>query len=277
MAKRILLTLAVCLGVSIFGSAQRALTRAENDSIAQALAVIWGDHLKSRAERAGEKNGGAEYLKGLTQIIEASAADSSYYAGLRDGAMLIAGIQQIEAMGAFTVDRGKLVLAFQRAAKGRSNGFTPESAQRFMNYIVTAMQADQKVAEDSRKFLENAEKLPGARKGLSGLVWLKTREGDDASPRPRVGVNDVLVRYTGKLYNGKVFDQTHSEKPVRFDLQSLITGFASGVSLMVPGSKYRFFIPADLAYGEPGVPGIIPPNAALEFEVELLEILPHNN
>lgn len=273
MIKKIVLILIMCVTVSVRSEAKRALSDSEIDSVAQALTVIWGDHLKKRAERAGEKPETSAYLRGLKEILMASTNDSSYYAGLRDGAMLVAGIQQIESNNKLTVDRERMALAFERAAKGRSNDFTIETAHRYMNYITTAISADEKVLEESEKFLDEMEKKPGTKRGMSGLIWEKIKDGDE-SKFPIVGENDVMVTYVGSLYDGTIFDETHRERPVRFDLKALIPGFASGLSLMSPGSVYKFYIPSFLAYGEAGIPGIIPPNAALVFEVTLHEVLP---
>ncbi len=272
MLKKFIILIIMCVAVSSPAIAKRTLSRAETDSVAQALTVIWGEHLKKRAERAGEKPEKSAYLRGLREILTASASDSSYYAGLRDGAMIVAGIQQIEANNKLTVDRERMALAFERAAKGRSNAFTPETAQRYMNYITTAVAADEKTLEESDNFLEEIAKKPGTKRGMSGLIWEKIKDGEGKSPR--VGENDVLITYVGSLYNGKIFDETHRERPVRFDLETLIPGFSSGLSLMTPGSTYKFYIPSFLAYGEAGVPGVIPPNAALVFEVTLHEVLP---
>lgn len=274
MIKKYLLIFMMCVAVSIPAIAKRTLSRAETDSVAQALTVIWGEHLKNRAERAGENPEKTAYLRGLREILMASADDSSYYAGLRDGAMLVAGIQQIEANNKLTVDRERMALAFERAAKGRSNGFTPQTAQRYMNYITTAVAADEKVLEESEKFLDEMEKKPGTKRGMSGLIWEKIKDGE--GKQPRVGENDVVITYVGSLYDGKIFDETHRDRPVRFDLEALIPGFSSGLSLMTPGSVYKFYIPSFLAYGEAGVPGVIPPNAALVFEVTLHEVLPRS-
>jgi FKBP-type peptidyl-prolyl cis-trans isomerase len=82
----------------------------------------------------------------------------------------------------------------------------------------------------------------------------------------------VKVRYVGTLPDGKVFDQTAAD-PVEFRLGQVIEGWNEGVRLMTVGSKYRFVIPSDLAYGDKGTPdGTIPPKTTLTFEIELVEV-----
>ncbi|MDE6629141.1 MAG: FKBP-type peptidyl-prolyl cis-trans isomerase, partial [Muribaculaceae bacterium] len=82
----------------------------------------------------------------------------------------------------------------------------------------------------------------------------------------------VKVTYTGKLSDGTVFDQP--ERPVQFPVSNLVPGFTEGLKLMKPGGTYRLFIPATLGYGDLGAGGVIPPGAALDFTVTLLEIVP---
>lgn len=103
----------------------------------------------------------------------------------------------------------------------------------------------------------------------SGLVFEVITEGEGTSPTID---NRVRLLYTGRLADGTVFDQT--ERPVDFPLRGLVPGFSEGLSLMKPGGTYRLFIPPSLGYGEEGAAGTIPPNAAIDFQVQLLEILP---
>jgi FKBP-type peptidyl-prolyl cis-trans isomerase len=82
------------------------------------------------------------------------------------------------------------------------------------------------------------------------------------------------VHYEGKLLDGTVFDSSVQRgEPAEFALNRVIPGWTEGVQLMTVGSKYRFWVPSDLAYGETGTPGPIGPNQTLMFEVELLGIV----
>lgn len=105
----------------------------------------------------------------------------------------------------------------------------------------------------------------------SGLEYQVIKEGKGAKPTAN---DEVTVYYTGYLTDGTVFDSTdlHGGEPISFPLRGVIPGWTEGLQLMPIGSQYRFRIPGSLAYGERGVPGAIPPNATLIFDVELLKI-----
>ncbi|MGD1955495.1 MAG: FKBP-type peptidyl-prolyl cis-trans isomerase [Sphingomonadales bacterium] len=104
----------------------------------------------------------------------------------------------------------------------------------------------------------------------SGLAYEVIEEGTGASP----AVTDtVVVHYTGLLKDGTVFDSSRdSGEPATFPLNGVIPGWTEGLQLMKVGSRYKFLIPSELAYGSSGAGGVIPPNADLVFDVELLEI-----
>ena len=103
----------------------------------------------------------------------------------------------------------------------------------------------------------------------SGLVYQSLREGSGAPPGP---TDVVKVFYRGTFPDGKEFDSATKE-PAEFPLNRVIKCWTEGVQLMKPGGKARLICPASIAYGEKGAGGgVIPPNATLHFEVELLEV-----
>jgi len=115
---------------------------------------------------------------------------------------------------------------------------------------------------------ENAEKN-GITTTDSGLQYEVIQEGEGAKP---AATDTVTVHYTGRLLDGTVFDSSVQRgEPIEFPLNRVIPGWTEGVQLMAPGAKYRFWIPANLAYGEQG-PTSIGPNQVLDFDVELLQI-----
>ncbi|MDX1762896.1 MAG: FKBP-type peptidyl-prolyl cis-trans isomerase [bacterium] len=120
-------------------------------------------------------------------------------------------------------------------------------------------------------FLAENGKKPGVVTTDSGLQYLVQEEGK--GPKP-LATDQVSVHYKGTLLDGTEFDSSHKRgRPATFGLNRVIRGWTEGLQLMSPGAKYRFFIPADLAYGPRGSGPKIGPNATLIFDVELLEII----
>jgi peptidylprolyl isomerase len=114
----------------------------------------------------------------------------------------------------------------------------------------------------------------------AGTPWMTTPSGlkykdvvVGKGPQPKAG-DTVVVNYTGKFTNGKVFDTSVGKRPFEFHLGrgEVIKGWDEGVGSMHVGGKRKLLIPPDLAYGKAGYPGVIPPNSTLTFDVELLKI-----
>ena len=126
----------------------------------------------------------------------------------------------------------------------------------------------------SASFLAAAEKEPGARKTSSGLIYRETKAGSGEAPTVH---DQVKVHYTGKLRDGTVFDSSRERgEPAVFPLPRMVPCWREGLTLMKPGAQAVITCPADLAYGDTGVPPgsgeRIPPGAALQFEVELIAV-----
>ena len=125
--------------------------------------------------------------------------------------------------------------------------------------------------ELGRKFLEENKKAEGVVVLPSGLQYKVQKMGTGEKP---LATDRVTVHYTGRLLNGDVFDSSVERgEPVTFALNQVIRGWTEGVQLMPVGSKFTFYIPSDLAYGDQGAGGKIGPGATLTFEVELLAIV----
>jgi FKBP-type peptidyl-prolyl cis-trans isomerase FkpA len=115
-----------------------------------------------------------------------------------------------------------------------------------------------------------AGKEPGAVVKPSGLVFLSQRDGTGPSPGP---TDTVKVNYRGTFPDGKEFDSSYKRgEPIEFPLNGVIKCWTEGVQLMKVGGKAKLTCPASIAYGERGAGGVVPPNATLLFEVELLGI-----
>jgi len=121
-----------------------------------------------------------------------------------------------------------------------------------------------------QEFLEANKQKPGVVALPSGLQYEIITEGTGAKP---LATNKVTCHYHGTLINGTIFDSSMQRgQPATFPLNMVIKGWTEGLQLMPLGSKWRFFIPADLGYGNRQVGATIGPNSALIFEVELLGI-----
>ncbi len=118
--------------------------------------------------------------------------------------------------------------------------------------------------------IEKAAAEKGAVKTLSGMVYRSLTEGSGPSPKE---TDVVRVHYKGTFPDGKEFDSSHKRgQPTEFPLNRVIKCWTEGVQLMKVGGKAKLTCPPSLAYGEKGAGGTIPPNATLQFEVELLAI-----
>jgi FKBP-type peptidyl-prolyl cis-trans isomerase FklB len=124
------------------------------------------------------------------------------------------------------------------------------------------------LAESDNFFKDNAAK-DGVMSTPSGLQYRVVTEGSGRKPSAD---SEVVVHYRGRLLDGTVFDSSYERgEPATFQVGQVIEGWIEGLQLMSAGAKYEFYIPSFLAYGEQGNQ-VIPPNATLIFEVELLEV-----
>jgi FKBP-type peptidyl-prolyl cis-trans isomerase len=134
-----------------------------------------------------------------------------------------------------------------------------------------AKKAAEAEAKKQAEWKSKMEKLNGgAQSTSSGLKYIVEKEGTGKMPNAS---SQVTVHYTGYFTDGRVFDSSVQRgQPATFPLNGVIKGWTEGLQLMKEGSKYTFYIPYTLAYGEQGYPGAIPPKSDLIFEVELLSV-----
>ncbi|MHC4598074.1 MAG: FKBP-type peptidyl-prolyl cis-trans isomerase [Planctomycetota bacterium] len=129
--------------------------------------------------------------------------------------------------------------------------------------------ADPEGVDDQKAFLEANHGKEGVVTTPSGLQYKVLREGNGPSPTKD---DRVTVHYRGTFIDGSQFDASYGGEPAAFKVTGVIKGWTEALQLMKVGSRFRLFIPSDIAYGERGAGDVIPPGATLLFEVELLEI-----
>ena len=188
--------------------------------------------------------------------------------------------QQLAQMGVDDLNINDFAAAISDVIAGRKLKVAHREAQTIVqDYFQKKeqqMSAERAVAgkaakEAGEKYLaENASK-EGVVTLPSGLQYQVLKEGNGKKPS---ATDTVMCHYEGFLIDGTVFDSSVQRgEPATFPLQQVIAGWTEGLQLMQEGAKYRFFIPYRLAYGEGGAGAMIPPFAALIFDVELIQVV----
>lgn len=178
------------------------------------------------------------------------------------------------------VDPAQLAAGLQAALKGEETVLTQEEMGQILTAYQQQMQMEQMAqaaaeAEKNEKlaqdFLDTNSKLEGVTTLESGLQYKVLASGQGATPKAE---STVQVHYRGTLIDGTEFDSSYQRgEPVSFPVNGVIPGWTEALQLMKEGDKWQLVIPSQLAYAERGAPPVIPPNAALVFEVELLKVL----
>jgi len=155
------------------------------------------------------------------------------------------------------------------------NGAGQFTEQEAIEIVETALQrAQDRMVEANRlqeeEFLAMNSMRPEVSITPSGLQYEILVETDGEKPKPD---SVVRVYYAGSFTDGSIFDYSVEDEGAYIPLDMVIPGWTEGLLLMSEGSRYRFFIPSEMAYGRNGIQSVIPPYATLIFEVELLEII----
>ena len=168
------------------------------------------------------------------------------------------------------LDVGAFMQAMTLALKNETGQMTNAEAQKFINdYMMEIAQKKAQVKKDEgAKFLKKNRERSEVKTTESGLQYEVMKEGKGAKP---TATSKVTVHYHGTKLDGSVFDSSVERgKPATFGLNQVIKGWTEGLQLMPLGSKYKFYIPSDLAYGDRGAGQSIAPGEVLMFEVELI-------
>jgi len=176
------------------------------------------------------------------------------------------------------IDPDILARAIKDVMSGGKTVMTDQEAKETLMALQKEIQAKQqernkalgeKNKKDGDEYLAKNKKKAGVKTLPSGLQYKVITEGKGKSPKAS---DTVTVNYAGTLIDGTEFDSSYKRgQPVSFPVGGVIKGWTEALQLMKEGSKWQLVIPADLAYGEQGRPGI-PPNSVLIFDVELLSI-----
>ncbi|MCZ4242631.1 FKBP-type peptidyl-prolyl cis-trans isomerase [Pedobacter punctiformis] len=154
---------------------------------------------------------------------------------------------------------GKVLLDQQQAQQAINAALANANKGKFVGNIT-----------EGKNFLEQNKKRAGVQTTASGLQYEVLTQGNGIKPK---ATDSVLVHYKGTLLSGKQFDNSYDRgEPITFTLNQVIKGWTEGLQLMSAGSKYKLFIPYNLAYGEHGYGQDIPPYSTLIFDVELLKV-----
>ena len=188
--------------------------------------------------------------------------------------------QQLSQMGAQNLNVDDFAQSIRDVLEGNPLKMKHQEAQQIVQQYfmeqeqkMNAQMAEKgKIAKaEGEKYLAENQKKEGVVTLPSGLQYQVLKEGNGKKPTAK---DQVKCHYEGFLIDGTVFDSSVERgEPAVFGLQQVIAGWTEGLQLMQEGAKYRFFIPYRLAYGEGGADQLIPPYAALIFDVELIEVL----
>ena len=174
--------------------------------------------------------------------------------------------------GLKNIDVDSFVKAFNDVMNNSALDLEPQEANQILQDFFSKAQDQMlnKNIEEGKAFLEENSKKEGVTTLPSGLQYEVINEGTGEKPS---ATDSVKCHYHGTLLDGTVFDSSVQRgEPAVFGVSQVIKGWVEGLQLMPVGSKWRLFIPSDLAYGEQGAGSSIQPNSTLIFEVELLGI-----
>ncbi len=175
--------------------------------------------------------------------------------------------------GGDKINLDAMAAAFRVATQKGTGKMTPEEADQVIRRYFDAEEEKegQKSLEEGNAFLEQNKSRDGIKITDSGLQYEILSEGNGPKPDAE---DMVSVHYHGTLIDGTVFDSSVDRgEPAVFGVNQVIPGWTEALQLMPVGSKWKIYLPSNLAYGERGAGGDIKPNSTLIFEVELLDIV----
>ncbi len=206
----------------------------------------------------GQKGGGDVSMKTKTDSV-------AYAIGVTIG-----GNMKKDGLDSLNLDI--LMKAIRSSIKGDSLKLNAQQAQASIQAYLGEKQkqkADANIAA-GKKFLDENKSKPGVITLPDGLQYTVMKEGTGPMP---TAADTVVMHYHGTLIDGTVFDSSVDKgQPITWGVSGFIKGWTEALQMMKVGSKWKLFVPSELAYGERGQGAKVPPNATLIFEMELLSI-----
>ena len=211
----------------------------------------------------------------LTALGPATAAAVDAEDAVDEKTLYFIGINIVRSLGTLHLsdeEMAGVLRGFSETVSGKGEELDPEIyALKLQELHEARLKIGLKMEiEKSTQYLEEMAGRKGVDIKPSGLLITHLTEGTGKSPK---ATDKARVNYRGTLRNGGVFDQSLPGQPVEFPLSGVIPCWTEGLGLMKVGGKAQLVCPAEIAYGAQGRPPVIPPGAALTFEVELLEIV----
>lgn len=259
--------------------AGKADLKDSKDSLSYAYGVGYGTHIsKNYLKNDSTGKNYDAFLKGLKEGLSSGDSSSIFYAlGLNVGAEIKNNADKgLMGDSTLTLNIDAVKKALYSAIEKKELQMTDQQAGQLIQAIVEKKQASQMEAQYGQNkkagemFLAQNKSKAGVKTTASGLQYEVIKEGNGAKP---AATDQVKVHYVGTLLDGTKFDSSYDRKePAQFPVNAVIKGWTEALQLMSVGSKYKLYIPQELAYGSRGNQGI-PPFSTLIFEVELLEIV----
>lgn len=256
------------------GASLGSVSKLENNDqkAGYAYGMNVGEQVRSYSESLKEDSlNYSELEKGITDYLKGDKKMRDSYANGQAIGMSIQNFLKTQKLEG-KIEEKFIVQGVMDMLKKKDPLFSKDSINTFMQkYIqdnVTRIQTENTTKGD--EFLAGKKKDSKVKATDSGLLYEVVSEGTGEAP----AANSVVeVHYKGTTTDGKTFDESKSGEPAKFPLQNVIRGWQEGLQLMKVGSKYKFYIPGSLAYGEYGSPdGKIGPNEVLIFDVELVSV-----
>lgn len=261
-----------------------------SDSISMCFGSTIGGYVLNDFQRFDSTMQNDQTKKGIMKGIQlafSNADDEAVIMGLQVGGQMLQQIKSFEQMGV-KVDRNKVIANFRKVFM--ADTLDMDALREYSTMMNSLVQEAEQIK--AKKEAELAAEAPEAKQNeAAGKEFIAKLKGSDPEVKTSasglsykiieagepVEIKDnsmVKVNYTGKLIDGTVFDSSVERgEPATFGVTQVIPGWVEALQLMNAGSKWRLFIPSDLAYGPNGAGGAIGPNQTLIFDVELLEVV----